>query len=188
MRTKSALQIGLKSALAVALLLVWALGLAWAFWWYEGQYLKAFERPAFFGAEAVAPPFEPGRVQVLHVWQSGCPCNGGHQAYIDDMTQRFTDQGVQFARSGQPSADALPGVLKELPFWPIPEVWPNWPGAPSVAIWDAAGNLSYVGPYSDGAHCSQVSSFIEPVITALLAGRRVNILNQDTVSCLCDIQ
>lgn len=181
-------QLWFKRSLAGALLLIWVMGLVWAFWWYEGQYLKAFERPAFFSAEAVTPPFAPGQVQVLHVWQAGCPCNGGHQAYVDEMTQRFSAQGVQFARSGQRPADALPEQLKALAFWPIPETWSNWPGAPAVAIWDAQGALAYVGPYSDGAHCSQDSSFIEPVITALLAGRQVRILNQDTVSCLCDIQ
>ncbi|WOD11637.1 DUF6436 domain-containing protein [Pseudomonas sp. NyZ704] len=188
MHTQSAFRIWLKRLVVGALLLIWILGLVWAFWWYEGQYLKTFERPAYFGAEAVAPPFEPGQVQVLHVWQAGCPCNGGHQAYVEEMTQRFADKGVQFARSGQSSARSLPGVLKKLPFWPIPKAWTDWPGAPAVAIWDAAGKLAYVGPYSDGTHCSQDSSFIEPVINALLAGRRVNILNQDTVSCLCDIQ
>lgn len=180
--------VSLKGLLVSALLLIWVAGLTWALWWYEAQYLKNFERPVFFGVEAVAPPFESGRVQVLHVWQSGCPCNGGHQAYVDEMTKRFGNQGVQFARSGQRSADTLTGVLKELPFWPLPQAWASWPGAPAVAIWDASGELAYVGPYSDGAHCSQDSSFIEPVITALLAGRQVNILNQDTVSCLCDIQ
>lgn len=171
-----------------ALLALWVAGLGWAFWWYEGQYLKAFQRPVFFSAESVAPPFAPGQVQVLHVWQAGCPCNSGHQDYVNEMTRRFSSAGVQFARAGQATGDALPEALKNLAFWPIPEAWDAWPGAPSVAIWDTAGKLAYVGPYSDGAHCSQDSSFIEPVISALLAGREVTILNQDTVSCLCDIQ
>ncbi len=181
-------RIWFKRVLVGALLLIWALALAWAVWWYQGQYLKAFERPVFFSAESVAPPFEPGQVQVLHVWQAGCPCNGGHQVYVDEMIQRFSAEGVQFARSGQSTAVALPDALQALPFWPMPQAWNGWPGAPSVAIWDTAGKLAYVGPYSDGAQCSQDSSFIEPVISALLAGRQVAILNQDTVSCLCDIQ
>tara|TARA_Y100000766_G_scaffold251613_1_gene235400 strand:+ start:128 stop:481 length:354 start_codon:yes stop_codon:yes gene_type:complete len=103
------------------------------------------------------------------------------------MTTRFADRGVRFARSGQYSTDGLSAVLKELPYWSIPEAWADWPGAPSIAIWAADGSLAYVGPYSDGAHCSADSSFVEPVLQALLDGRRVNITQQDSVSCLCDL-
>jgi hypothetical protein len=170
------------------LLLVWLAGLAWAFWWFEGQYVKAFERPAYFSAQNVKPPFPPGKVQVLHVWQPGCPCNGGHEAYLQSMTERFSAQGVLFARAGSTSTEDLPSALQKLPHWPIPNEWSNWPGAPAVAIWDATGNLSYVGPYSDGAHCNSDSSFIEPVIKSLLAGRPVSIVTQDTVACLCDLK
>ena len=173
----------------VGLLLISWLGcLVWAFWWFEGRYVKAFERPAYFSAENVAPPFPPGEVQVLHVWQAGCPCNGGHEAYLANMTERFAQQGVKFARAGSASSDGLPEALKKLDYWSIPIQWANWPGAPAVAIWDASGKLAYVGPYSDGAHCSRDSSLIEPVIKTLLAGRPVNIVTQDTVACLCDLE
>jgi hypothetical protein len=104
------------------------------------------------------------------------------------MTGRFAQQGVRFARAGSQSANGLPEALKKLDYWSIPEEWDSWPGAPAVAIWDASGKLAYVGPYSDGAHCSRDSSFIEPVIKTLLAGRQVNIITQDTVACLCDLE
>lgn len=174
--------------LAGLLLITWLVGLAWAFWWFEGRYVKAFERPAYFSARNVAPPFAPGRVQVLHVWQAGCPCNGGHEVYLKNMTERFAAQGVQFARAGAASSDGLPVTLQQMVYWPIPDEWENWPGAPAVAIWDTTGALAYVGPYSDGAHCNRESSFIEPVIETLLAGRPVNVRAQDTVACLCDIE
>lgn len=177
-----------RNLLTAGLLLLWGAGMVWAFWWYEGQYLRSFERPAYFHGAPVAPPFDAGSVQVVHVWQGGCPCNGGHEAYLDEMTQRFAERGVRFARSGQAEPAGLPTELKNLPFWPIPEQWVNWPGAPAIAVWDAEGRLAYVGPYSDGAHCNQESSFVEPVMAALLQGRRVSISTQDTVSCLCDIK
>lgn len=177
-----------KKVLVLLLLLIWLAGLAWAFWWFEVRYVKAFERPAYFNAQNVQPPFAPGQVQVLHVWQPGCPCNGGHEAYLENMTARFAQQGVLFARAGPSSGEGLPATLQNLLHWPIPDEWSNWPGAPAVAIWDAQGNLAYVGPYSDGAHCNRDSSFIEPVITALLAGRPVSVVTQDTVACLCDLE
>ena len=168
-------------------LLVWVAGLGWAYWWFEGRYIKSFERPVFFQAEQVAPPFAPGQVQVVRVWQSNCPCSAGHEAYVEEMTARFAGRGVRFARSGQYSTVGLSAGLKELPYWPIPGAWADWPGAPSIAIWAADGSLAYVGPYSDGAHCSADSSFVEPVLQALLDGRSVNITQQDSVSCLCDL-
>ncbi|MAD01259.1 thiol-disulfide isomerase [Pseudomonas abyssi] len=168
-------------------LLVWVAGLGWAYWWFEGRYIKSFERPVFFQAEQVAPPFAPGQVQVVHVWQSNCPCSAGHEAYVEEMTRRFAEQGVRFARSGQYPTSGMPAGLSNLPYWPIPQAWSGWPGAPSIAIWAADGSLAYVGPYSDGAHCSADSSFVEPVVQALLAGRKVNITRQDAVACLCDL-
>lgn len=177
-----------RNVVVVLLLACWVAGLVWALTWYESHYIKPFERPALFDGVSVEPPFDAAAVQVLHVWQAGCPCNGGHQAYVNDMTERFAEQGVLFARSGQRDLDALPQALRQLPYWPMPAAWSAWPGAPAVAIWGADGRLAYVGPYSDGASCSEDSSFVEPVIRALLAGRQVDITRQDTVSCLCDIE
>lgn len=181
------MHIWLRRVLVAVALLVWVAGLAWAYWWFEGRYIKAFERPVFFQGEQVAPPFPVGQVQVVHVWQSNCPCSAGHEAYVDEMTARFAAQGVRFARSGQYSTDGMSDGLSKLPYWSIPSVWAGWPGAPSIAIWAADGSLAYVGPYSDGAHCSADSSFVEPVVQALLAGRKVNITRQDAVACLCEL-
>lgn len=165
---------------------LWASGLVWAWWWLDGRHARAFERPVYFEGADIAGPFAAGQVQVLHVWQANCPCNAGHEAYIADMTRRFSEQGVRFARAG-----SLPGgrgdILGDLPHWPLPQAWADWPGGPSVAIWDAAGQLAYVGPYSDGASCNADSSFIEPVLQALLQGRTVHAAQYDTVACLCEL-
>ena len=177
-----------RNLVVILMLAAWLAGLVWAWTWYESRYVRTFERPAFFEGLPVAPPYEAGQVQVLHVWQAGCPCNGGHQAYINEMTERFTKDGVLFARSGQPESDSLPRALREMPYWPMPAAWAAWPGAPAVAIWGADGRLAYVGPYSDGASCTEENSFVEPVLRALLAGRDVDITRQDTVSCLCVIE
>lgn len=177
-----------RNLVVILMLAAWLAGLVWAWTWYESRYVRTFERPAFFEGLPVAPPYEAGQVQVLHVWQVGCPCNGGHQAYINEMTERFTKDGVLFARSGQPESDSLPRALREMPYWPMPAAWAAWPGAPAVAIWGADGRLAYVGPYSDGASCTEENSFVEPVLRALLAGRDVDITRQDTVSCLCVIE
>ena len=168
------------------LLMLLVAGLSGAWWWLEGQHERTFERPAYFEGGSVVGPFAVGQIQVLHVWQDDCPCNAGHEAYIGEMTRRFSEQGVRFARAG-----SLPGgrgdILEGLPYWLLPTAWAEWPGGPSVAIWDADGRLVYVGPYSDGASCNQDSSFIEPVLQALLQGRTVNAARYDTLACLCEL-
>ncbi|WVM91360.1 hypothetical protein ULG90_14725 [Halopseudomonas pachastrellae] len=55
------MNIWVRRSLVSLALLVWAAGLGWAYWWFEGRYMKSFERPAFFQAEQVAPPFGPDR-------------------------------------------------------------------------------------------------------------------------------
>ncbi|MFA5677145.1 MAG: DUF6436 domain-containing protein [Pseudomonas sp.] len=176
-----------RRSLIGALGIIWVLGLGWAWWWLDGRHERNFQRPAYFDGGDVAGPFAVGQVQVVHVWQDNCPCNAGHEAYISEMTGRFSDQGVRFARAG-----SLPGgrgdIHGDLPHWLLPADWADWPGGPSVAIWDASGQLAYVGPYSDGASCNQDSSFIEPVLRALLQGRTVNAARYDTLSCLCELE
>ncbi len=166
--------------------LIWVVGLVWAYWWFDGRHGTTFERPAYFDGVPVATPFLPAQIQVVHIEQAGCPCNAGHQAYIRDMTERFSAQGVRFARAGTVTLNQG-HVLAQLPHWLLPKAWAYWPGGPSVAIWDAQGTLAYVGPYSDGASCNSDSSFVEPVLNALLQGRSVSITRQDTVSCLCEL-
>lgn len=175
-----------RDLLVTVILLGWLAGLACAWWWFEARHLKAFLRPAFFDAAETGPPMPGGVVQVLHVWQPGCPCNSGHLNYVEDMTRRYAAQGVRFARSGASAAEPASAVLADLPYLSMPDFGSHWPGAPAVAIWDGSGKLVYVGPYSDGVYCTSDSSLIEPVLQALVAGRDVSITRQDTVSCLCE--
>ncbi|MFZ2288135.1 MAG: DUF6436 domain-containing protein [Halopseudomonas yangmingensis] len=103
------------------------------------------------------------------------------------MTQRFSAQGVRFARSGAQSVEKESTLLASLPFKALPQDWDHWPGAPAVAIWNAEGRLAYVGPYSDGVACTSDSSLIEPLLRTLVAGREASVTRQDTVSCLCEL-
>lgn len=169
-----------------SLLLVWGVGLVWAFWWFEGRHVRVFTTPAHFQAQPATPPYPTGQVQVVHVWQKGCPCNAGHEDYLRQMTEQYAAQGVAFAWSGA-SAQAPPEQLRNWPYWPIPKEWPDWPGAPAILIWNAQGELAYVGPYSESSYCTPGNSLVEPVMRALLDGREVRITSQDTLSCLCDL-
>ncbi|MOA57056.1 hypothetical protein D3C78_1811580 [compost metagenome] len=54
-----------------------------------------------------------------------------------------------------------------------------------MAIWDAQGRLAYFGPYGEGATCTSSNSFIEPILEALVAGRKVEATHTLAVGCYC---
>ena len=89
---------------------------------------------------------------------------------------------VQKAGSQGRLPDNLQGLqaLQELPGSA------DLPASPAVAIWDAQGDLAYFGPYSEGAVCTSSNSFIEPILEALVAGRRVRADSNLAVGCFCD--
>ena len=60
------------------------------------------------------------------------------------------------------------------------------PASPAVAIWDREGQLAYFGPYSEGLVCNSSNSFIEPILEALEAGRKVDASNTLAVGCFCE--
>src|SRR5690606_24441792 len=68
-----------KTLLVTAISIVWLLALLYAFWWYQGRYLRAFDEQAvlFSGDQLQLPPAlaGPGPVRLVHFWDPACPCN-----------------------------------------------------------------------------------------------------------------
>lgn len=180
-----------KTLLAALLAAVWLAGLAAAFWWYEGRYLRPFASQATLFSGAVlqlpAPLAGPGPIRVVHFWDPACPCNVGNQQHLAELLKRFAPQGVRFYAVQKPgSRGHLPAVLEGLqPLDSLPGA-EQLPASPAVAIWDREGRLAYFGPYSEGATCSSANSFIEPILDALSAGRTVRADNTLASGCFCD--
>lgn len=181
-----------KYLIAVLVALAWGGAMLAAFWWFEARYLRPFEggRVELFSGKRLALPGAlsgPGPIRLVHFWDPACPCNAGNQQHLAELQQRFANQGVSFYAlqkpgsrgrlpdqlAGMQTLDALPGAA-------------SLPASPAVGIWDASGQLVYIGPYSEGAVCNSSNSFIEPVLEAVLAGRQVNATNSLAVGCFCD--
>lgn len=180
-----------KTLLVTAISVVWLLALLYAFWWYQGRYLRAFDEQAvlFSGDQLQLPPAlaGPGPVRLVHFWDPACPCNVGNQQHLTELLQRFAERGVSFhVLRKAASKGSLPAPLAALQ--PIAEL-PGAaavPSSPAVAIWDREGRLAYFGPYSEGAVCTSENSFVEPILEAVLAGRRVEATHGLAVGCFCD--
>lgn len=182
-----------KTLLASLLILLWAVAMLYAYWWYEARYLRSFsDQTALFYGEALRLPDElagPGPIRLVHFWDPACPCNIGNQQHLADLIERFDPQGVAFYSVQKPgSKGQLPSTLDALQ--PLDTMFGSGqlPASPAVAVWDRSGQLAYFGPYSEGATCTSSNSFIEPILDALIAGRPVNASNTLAVGCFCDWQ
>ncbi|RRW47985.1 thiol-disulfide isomerase [Pseudomonas luteola] len=165
-----------------------------AYWWFELRYLRSFaEQTAFFDGSHLQLPPElagPGPIRLVHFWDPDCPCNEGNQAHLRNLTARFGDRGIEFYSVQKPGSEGklpsmLDGRLKALSTIPGAD---TLPASPAVAIWDNAGKLAYVGPYSEGMICTAGNSFIEPILEALVSGRSVRSTNTLSVGCYCNWQ
>ena len=180
-----------KTLLASLLILLWAVSMLYAYWWYEARYLRSFsDQTALFYGETLRLPAEmagPGPIRLVHLWDPACPCNIGNQQHLADLIERFGSQGVAFYSVQKPGSNGqLPSTLDALlPLSALPGSG-QLPASPAVAVWDRSGQLAYFGPYSEGATCSSSNSFIEPILDALIDGRPVNASNTLAVGCFCD--
>lgn len=180
-----------RKTLVLSLLALVCAGALWSLYqWYQARYIRPFaEQTVLFDAAGLRLPAElagPGEIRVVHLWDPPCPCNVGNQQHLAELVQRFAGAGVSFHVWQKPgSRGHLPDTLKALqPLAELPGA-EHLPASPAVAIWDRAGKLAYVGPYSEGATCTSSNSFIEPIIEALLAGRPVSSTGGLAVGCYC---
>lgn len=180
-----------KTLLACVITGLCAIILLLAFGWFEARYVRSFsERTALFSGDQLRLPADiagPGAIRMVHFWDPACPCNVGNQQHLAELVSHFAPQGVEFYAVQKPgSRGDLPAdlsTIKSLEQLPGSD---DLPASPAVAIWDSDGNLAYFGPYSAGITCNSSNSFIEPILNALVAGRRVNASNNMAVGCFCD--
>ncbi|MFS0825388.1 DUF6436 domain-containing protein [Pseudomonas phoenicis] len=164
---------------------------AWlAYTQFQARYLRSFDdRATLFSGEALRLPAQlagPGPIRVVHFWDPACPCNVGNQQHLAELLERFAGAEVVFYAVRKPGSQGrLPASLKALHELPGLPGGATLPASPAVAIWDRQGALVYVGPYSEGAVCTSGNSFIEPILTALHAGRSVSATNTLAVGCYC---
>ena len=173
--------------LGACLIAVWASAMAWAFWWYEGRYIRPFgDQPAFFyGQKLHLPESLRGaqRIHVVHFHNPRCPCEAATLDHLEQLIKRFAADEVSFyVLSSQAPSQAL---LERLPRLDTLQGAEHTPASPSVAIWAKNDQLAYFGPYSESAVCSSENSLVEPVLEALTQGRTPLINNQMSSGCLC---
>ncbi|MGC1332947.1 DUF6436 domain-containing protein [Pseudomonas sp.] len=158
--------------------------------WFESRYIRAFsEHATLFQGDALKLPDAlagPGPIRLVHFWDPACPCNVANQQHLSELEANFTARGVSFYSVQKPDSNGqLPANLGSFKRLASLVGSQEIPASPAVAIFDQKGQLAYFGPYSEGATCNSSNSFIEPVLNALLAGRKVDATHTLAVGCYC---
>jgi hypothetical protein len=171
------------------LLIGWLGATAWAFWWFDGQYRRAFSDSvtpfAGFTDRADLSPelltalnqgHAPG-VTLVHFRDDTCPCARFNALHVADITERYRPQGLRVITVDAADSEGLAGRLA---------AWLPVPASPAALVVGADGGLAYFGPYSTGAGCLTGSgTFVERAIERALRGPTEPQLNVLSVGCYC---
>lgn len=117
-----------------------------------------------------------GRIRVVHFWDPACKnCNEETGAHLSYLTSMYKRANVDFYSVQKPGSTGELAWYLRNKLTPLDHIegQEHIPASPSVAIWDAEGNLAYAGPYSLGTVCTSANSFVEPVLDKLTNGEKV---------------
>ncbi|MDY7220016.1 DUF6436 domain-containing protein [Denitrificimonas sp. JX-1] len=173
--------------IAIAL---WLGSMLTGLWWYKTRFIRPFsETTAVFSGQTLRLPENiagAGKIRFVHFWDPSCPCNVGNQQHLVELIEHYADE-VDFYHLQKPGSHGqLPKALSSLRHLSGLPGTEQLPASPAVAIWNRVGELSYFGPYSEGAVCNSSNSFIEPILNALIENRPVAAANTLAVGCFCD--
>ena len=172
-----------------ALLVGWLSATACAFWWFDGQYRRAFtdsvtpylgfaDRPGL--PPALLAALNGGHaagVILVHFRDAGCPCARFNASHVADISDRYRPQGLRVITVDAAASRGLAGRLA---------AWLPVPASPAALVVDADGGLAYFGPYSTGAGCITGSgTVVERAIERALQGPTEPQLNVLSVGCYC---
>jgi hypothetical protein len=165
------------------LLLAWAGGTAFAFWHFEGQYLRPVSRPA---RAAIAQPellptapyralttehgpislVGPEPVTVLNFWNPHCPCSRYAESDVRRLIAQYGPIGVRFltvvaagpsSQDGQESLSAWQG--RGIPSAAVVDNDNRIArrfgvwAAPAAVILTTRGRVAYTGAYNAARYC-----------------------------------
>jgi len=206
-----------RTTLAAALVLVWLIGTAFGFWWFQFKDLRPFavntaNKNIFFDGEkmrnhlnrALEKNKDRGRpddkvTTVVHFWDPACDCSRFNEKHVRDLMAEYRKQGIRFVVVARAESFANREALSQKAravFGDVDVIWnqdlrlnKSIPSSPAAIILDGQQQLAYFGPYSEGAVCSAGSGrFVERILDGVLAGKNPQFINTLAYGCFCDWQ
>lgn len=178
---------------------LWLLATAGGWWLLEFRPLRAqaaggwaaFDGDALQRAAAplLADARNRGRPLALHFRDPDCACNALTGAVVLEMAQRGAAQEIKaYVVSAPGSRDALPrswtsAGLAQLAAANAWQLWQAVPASPAVALFNARGELVYVGGYGRNNGCSPAAP--AAALTAMTDSAADGNAGSITGGCLC---
>jgi len=123
-------------------------------------------------ATSLIPYIDPVSIDkkntVLHFSSPNCDCQKYSETHIQDINKMAIDNEFNIIKV----------VINE--HYIIP-------ATPSVAIFDAQGEIIYFGPYGQGLACSQTSGYAQTMLNNLIKGYKANIIVKEAQGCYCQV-
>jgi len=188
---------------AFLLLILWLLGTAFGFWWFQFKDLRGFadeqwqERAVrFMGRDlqselvvTISDYIKDNEIVVVNFFQPGCQCNKFNISHLEELKIRYASR-VRFLHLVPEGAVGLADLEALSNSGEVVSVTTNLkkyiPAAPSAAVLGSEDQLIYFGPYSDGAVCGQGKNLVESVVDNSLEGEIKSWLNMRAYGCFCD--
>lgn len=178
---------------------LWLLATAGGWWLLEFRPLRAQAAGgwAAFDGEALQRAAAPlladarnrGRPLALHFRDPDCACNALTGAVALEMAQRGATRAINsYVVNAPGSRDALPwswtsAGMAQLAAANARQLWQAVPASPAVALFNARGELVYVGGYGRNGGCSPAAP--AAALTAMTDNAAAGNAGGITSGCLC---
>jgi len=155
------------------MIITWLCAMVFAFWWFEYRHWQLFDaKNVLFNGQQLSllqQRLTPSPITtVVHFSDDTCPCSRYSEPHIQKL-QPLLKKARQITLGPK---DAL---MKNVFI----------PATPSVAVWDAQGELAYFGPYSSGMMCGSGQDFVSRVMDSLANTKNPKWINTAAVGCYC---
>lgn len=151
----------------------------------EDEQLANFDASAL---SAFTPGTVSGRAHLVHFWNPDCTCNRFNRSHVLDLIDDYQRRGVSFSlavpheRHQEDALLAFPMVKDVYVAADIDSI-----SSPASAVFNMFGQLTYFGPYSEGAFCAAGKGApVEQILNELLdEGNTTPWLNLSAIGCYC---
>jgi len=179
--------------LTAVMIIFIALFLGFIMWNTGAIYIRDYsDKTVLFDAQSIQIPDEIKdfkAIRVVHFWDPKCRrCNEEPESHLSYLISLHKSSNMKFYSVQKPNSKGEINPHLQDSLKPINKVkgMELLPASPSLAVWDEDGDLVYAGPYSEGITCNSSNSFVEPILEALVAGRKINVPGTIAVGCYCD--
>lgn len=110
---------------------------------------------------------------AFHIQDRNCSCSNLSERHVRSLNIKFKKAGYSVQTLTPQNYNKIMSLV---------------PSLPALVVFDANGELAYLGPYSSGYFCGVKTSLIEPIVASITANTHLGALViSDSDGCYCEI-